>query len=203
MVKVLLLNKTEDRVVILVLMGKLTLQLMMDLQRVDLQQMMEVLTGTEDQTTKSKVLMEMMDDQKVKMVDDQILERKTFQDLNLMTIQGVDLKENVDNMMTQLEKVRLKLGNDFVDIADDVITMELEMAADMINDIRNYIPTAPGDVEPQYRTTQVLMTVEAITKYGAEGEYSHSDNGVTRMYDNASSYSNATLRKIIPKVRSI
>ena len=42
------------------------------------------------------------------------------------------------------------------------------------------------------------MCVHAISKYGAEGESAHSENGINRTYSGADDYPKEILMKIIP-----
>lgn len=100
----------------------------------------------------------------------------------------------------QKKYVKLKLKNSDLDnsIDDDTIEMELDLAKDVINDRRGYTPTEESPLEERYFGLQVTLAIESLSKYGAEGETDHSDNGVKRSYDSASPYSNASLDKIIP-----
>lgn len=78
------------------------------------------------------------------------------------------------------------------------VELQLEIAKDFINERRRYTPTELEPIEDRWLSLQVLMTVEALSKEGAEGEKGHSDNGVGRTYDNASPYSDALINRIIP-----
>lgn len=100
--------------------------------------------------------------------------------------------------MYDLEKQIARVKIKYPEAQDAQIEFELEMAAEVINDIRGYIPTDDNPIEDRYLGLQVLMTVEALSKYGAEGEKSHSDNGVSRVYENGSPYSTSLLNRIIP-----
>lgn len=75
---------------------------------------------------------------------------------------------------------------------------EIENAKLAINNQRRVAYDA--DILPIHNSVWVELCIEAISKYGAEGETSHSENGVGRDYDNASPYSDATLNKIIPRI---
>lgn len=99
---------------------------------------------------------------------------------------------------TQKAKVKLK----YPEAGDASIEMELEMAREAINDRRGYVPTEDKPIEDKYLNLQVLLAVEALSKYGAEGEKSHSDNGVSRTYENGSPYSDTLLNRIIPLGKS-
>ena len=75
---------------------------------------------------------------------------------------------------------------------------ELDNAKLAINIQRRVLSTT--EVPPLYESVWIELCIEAISKYGAEGEDSHSENGIVRSYDNASPYSNTTLNKIIPRI---
>ena len=100
--------------------------------------------------------------------------------------------------MYDFEKQKARVKVKFPEAEDAQIELELEMAADTINNIRGYTPTDEQPIEDKYLLLQVLLTVEALSKYGAEGEKSHSDNGVSRSYENGSPYSDTLLNRIIP-----
>ena len=95
---------------------------------------------------------------------------------------------------TQKAKVKIK----YPEANDAQIELELDLAKDTINDIRGFTPTEEEPIEDRYLNLQVMMTVEALSKYGAEGEKSHNDNGVARVYENGSPYSDTLIRRIIP-----
>lgn len=76
----------------------------------------------------------------------------------------------------------------------------LASSLEVINDIRQYTPVEDVIVEPQYESIAVEMTVALFSKIGAEGEVSHSENGISRVYD-SSSFPTALLSRIMPKPR--
>ena len=100
--------------------------------------------------------------------------------------------------MYDVESQKNKVKILYPDAGDALIELELDMAKDTINSRRGYIPTDDQPIEDKYLNLQVRMCVEALSKQGAEGERQHSDNGVSRVYENGSPYSNALLRMIIP-----
>lgn len=104
--------------------------------------------------------------------------------------------------MYDLERQKARVKVKYPEAQDAQIEFELEMAAETINDRRGYTPTEDAPIEDKYLGLQVLLAVEALSKYGAEGEKSHSDNGVSRGYENGSPYSDTLLNRIIPLGRS-
>ena len=86
--------------------------------------------------------------------------------------------------MYDIESQKAKVKVLYPDANDAAIELQLEFAKEPIED--------------RYLNLQVLMTVEALSKEGAEGEKQHSDNGVSRVYENGSPYSDALMNRIIP-----
>ena len=86
----------------------------------------------------------------------------------------------------------------YPEAGDANIELQLELAKEFINDRRGFTPTDERPIEEKYMGLQVLMAVEALSKQGAEGEKSHSDNGVNRSYENGSPYSDTLVNRIIP-----
>ena len=80
--------------------------------------------------------------------------------------------------MTQLSLLKELLGSP--QVSDAVLQFYLDNARDIICDIRN-----STEVESKYSTIQVKMAVEMFSKRGAEGQISHTENGISRMYEKA------------------
>lgn len=98
--------------------------------------------------------------------------------------------------MTQLEMLKAWMP----DVTDDaLLESALERAKLGILELRfplGYDPETQ-DLEPQYKGLQIEWAMELIAKMGAEGETGHSDNGVSRSYENAG-VSNSLKRRVIP-----
>lgn len=52
-------------------------------------------------------------------------------------------------------------------------------------------------VEPRYEMLQLQIAVELYNRQGAEGEQSHTENGISRSYENAY-VSSSLLKRIVP-----
>lgn len=78
--------------------------------------------------------------------------------------------------MTQLQKLKLLLGNP--QESDDLLQFYLDDARDIICDLRN-----STDVESKYSNIQIKIAIELFNKRGAEGQTSHSENGISRSYE--------------------
>lgn len=88
-------------------------------------------------------------------------------------------------------------------VADDDIIDEIKSAIDTINGVRRYVPTQEKIVEQQYYSLIIELAISAISKYGAEGQTSHSENGISRSYENGSVYPKSLLSKIVPLAKGV
>lgn len=102
--------------------------------------------------------------------------------------------------MTQLDILRAWVP----DITDDaLLTSALERAKLVILELRfPFGFTETQDLEPQYKGLQIEIAVEMLSKMGAEGETSHSENGVSRGYENAG-VSESLKRRVIPVAKAV
>lgn len=57
-------------------------------------------------------------------------------------------------------------------------------------------------LEPQYMGLQIEWAVELINKMGAEGEVAHSENGISRTYENAG-VSDSLKRRVVPMAKVV
>jgi hypothetical protein len=97
--------------------------------------------------------------------------------------------------MTQLERLKIRITEDVNDIELEEI---LESAKAVILSRRYPFGNYPLDIEERYKDLQIRIAVEMYNKRGAEGETSHSENGVSRTYSSAN-VSEELLREITPK----
>lgn len=96
--------------------------------------------------------------------------------------------------MNQLLKLKSQLGNPSNE--DDILEFCLERASDIICDIRN-----SDKVEKKYLNTQIAIAIEIYNKRGAEGQSSHTENGISRVYVGGD-ISLHLIRKITPVVKT-
>ena len=97
--------------------------------------------------------------------------------------------------MTQLERLKIRITEKVTDIELEDI---LESAKAVILSRRFPFGDYPEDIEPRYKDLQIRIAVEMFNKRGAEGETSHSENGISRSYASAN-VSEDLLREITPK----
>lgn len=96
--------------------------------------------------------------------------------------------------MNQLEKLRLLLNEQQEN--DDLLQLYLDDAKNIICELRY-----TDEVEPQYLSTQLKIAMELYSKAGAEGQTSHSENGISRSYETAD-ISPSLISNITPFVRT-
>ena len=86
--------------------------------------------------------------------------------------------------MTDLEKIAMvKAMTDEAD--DDVISAFLTIAGHKICRIAYPFDDTAVVVHMKYETLQVEAACYLLNKRGAEGQTSHSENGISRTYENA------------------
>lgn len=87
--------------------------------------------------------------------------------------------------------------------SSDLLTYLLEQAEGIILNKR-YPFGVPSEatVPTTYESLQIRIAVELYSKMGAEGQLSHSENGVTRTWE-AADVSGSLLKQITPIVGSV
>lgn len=87
-------------------------------------------------------------------------------------------------------------------VPDDlVLKQEIVNAIGAINRCRRFTPTENKPYDKKYENLIIPMCVYAISKYGAEGETSHSENGISRLYSSAADYPKELLSQITPLIK--
>lgn len=81
---------------------------------------------------------------------------------------------------------------------DDIIQNEIEKAIGVINDRRRFTPSVDRPYDEKYKHLIVPLCVFCLAKVGVEGETSHSENGVQRIYAGDSDYPQDILNNIVP-----
>lgn len=84
---------------------------------------------------------------------------------------------------------------------DSYLSYEIDRAIAEINRCRRFTPDKKRAYDSKYEYLIIPMCISAIAKIGAEGQTSHSENGVSRIYGSAGDYPNELLRQIIPLIK--
>ena len=109
-----------------------------------------------------------------------------------------DYNKLKQQMQARLER---KIKSHGLEVTGDDIIDEIEDAIEAVNLRRQFEATPEKPFEEKYSRLIVLLAFHAITKYGAEGETSHSENGINRSYD-SSTYPQSLLNAIVPLANS-
>lgn len=108
--------------------------------------------------------------------------------------------ENIKNLAVTLKRKAISRG---FDITNDDAVDEVIDAISAVNERRRFEPSEEKLYETKYDSLILRMALCAISKYGAEGQTSHSENGVSRSYDGGSTYPKAMLQEIVPLARGV
>lgn len=111
--------------------------------------------------------------------------------------------ENNEKIQGLVDKLIAHAKQRGIDLNYDVATDEIQFALLEYYNDRHFNPTDDEPFESIYTGIIIQLALSAIAKYGAEGEKSHGEGGIKRVYDNASSYPLSLTRKIIPLAKGV
>lgn len=93
-------------------------------------------------------------------------------------------------------------ARDFDDDFDDAyLKYEMDRAIGEINRCRRFTPTEDKSYDEKYEYLIIPFCVSAIAKIGAEGQITHSENGVSRSYGSSMDYPKELVRQIVPLIK--
>lgn len=98
--------------------------------------------------------------------------------------------------MTDTEKLTMLQGMTG-ETDQTVLSTYLTLAKGIVISKAYPFGTGTEDIPPQYHTTHVEIAAYMLNKRGAEGETAHSENGVSRSYEDGD-IPPALLRRITP-----
>ena len=85
---------------------------------------------------------------------------------------------------------------------DDIYYDEIEDAIKAVNDRRGFTPKDGVEYGEKYSNLICKMALYSLTKMGAEGETSHQENGINRVYQSANDYPDDLLNEITPLIKA-
>lgn len=107
----------------------------------------------------------------------------------------------MENKNKLVERLKQKCSVRELTFDDIELLDEIESAICVVNNRRRFVPTDKRPYEKKYEDLIIRLALFSLTKIGAEGEVTHSENAVTRVYDSSSEYPTSLLSEIIPLVR--
>ena len=102
------------------------------------------------------------------------------------------------NLKIQLNFRGIEIPDDNEDGSNSVLEYEIKRAIGEINRCRHFEPTEEKPYDVKYEDLIIPMCIFSLSKVGIEGETSHSENGVQRIYVGDSDYPEDLIRKIVP-----
>ena len=103
-----------------------------------------------------------------------------------------------------LNKLKIVLNArdfDVDDFDDNYLQYEIDRAIAEINRCRRFTPTDTKLYDEKYEYLIIPFCISAIAKIGAEGQISHSENGVSRSYGSSMDYPKELVQQIIPLIK--
>jgi hypothetical protein len=101
----------------------------------------------------------------------------------------------------KIEKLKVLISPD--DASPDLLLYLLEQAEGIcLNRRYPFGPPEGATLSPLHEQIQLRVAVEIFSKMGAEGQLSHSENGVSRTWE-AADISPSLLKNIVPCVGSV
>lgn len=101
--------------------------------------------------------------------------------------------------MDKLARVKLRTGEDNDDLLMDILETAQSVLLNRLYPLGNYTEDENGEpvIPKRYDDWQVRAAIDLYNRIGAEGQLSHSENGISRTYD-GSWISEALLAEIVP-----
>ncbi len=114
------------------------------------------------------------------------------------------MANGINNRYALLSKLKSVLkAHDFddEDFDDEYLNYEIDRAIAEINRCRRYTPTSTKSYDEKYEYLIIPFCISAISKIGAEGQLSHTENGVSRSYGSSMDYPKELVQQIIPLIK--
>lgn len=104
--------------------------------------------------------------------------------------------------MDMIDRLRERLTDNGVVPSDAILTDCIESAKHAILSRRFPYGDYPDSVEERYKDLQYRLAIEIYNRMGAEGEVSHSENGISRSWDGAWA-SSQLLNEVVPFAKAV
>ena len=113
------------------------------------------------------------------------------------------MTKSIGELTVTLKSILKARGFDITDSDDDQTMLEYEVnrAIHEINRCRRFNPTKDKAYDEKYEDVIIPLCLCSFAKIGAEGQTSHSENGISRNYTTGGDYPSDILNGIIPLVR--
>ena len=110
----------------------------------------------------------------------------------------MESQAELNKLQNKLMRKAKRIG---LDVTDEDISDEIMDAINFVNNRRGFVSTSSCLYEERFSSIIVDLALNALTRYGAEGETSHSENGIGRSYENGSKYPYSLIMQVPPTAR--
>lgn len=111
------------------------------------------------------------------------------------------MDSKIQQFVSELKVLLRARDFDIDDCDKSVLEYEIKRAIAEINKCRRFEPTETKLYDPKYESLILPLSISAFAKIGAEGQTSHSENGVVRNYTSGGDYPQDVLKGIIPLIK--
>ena len=113
------------------------------------------------------------------------------------------MAKSINTLTNELRVILKSRGMNVTDSNDDDILLQYEIkrAINEINRCRRFTPTDEKPYDVKYEDVIIPLCVCSFAKIGAEGQTSHSENGISRNYTTGGDYPSDILNGIIPLIK--
>jgi len=105
--------------------------------------------------------------------------------------------KTVENFAVDMQKILKEMGYE-APVGQTILQMEIKNAIGEINRCRRFTPSENALYDIKYEDKILPLAIAGFLKTGAEGETSHSENNITRTYENGGKYPDSMLADIVP-----
>lgn len=104
-------------------------------------------------------------------------------------------------LVSKLQSILIAKDFNITDSDKILLEYEVDRAIAEINKCRRFTPTDTVLCDKKYESLIIPLCVSAFSKSGAEGQTSHSENGIVRNYTSGGDYPKDVLNGIIPLIK--
>lgn len=104
-------------------------------------------------------------------------------------------------LVSKLQSILIAKDFNITNSDKPLLEYEVDRAIAEINNCRRFTPTDKVLYDKKYESLIIPLCVSAFSKSGAEGQTSHSENGIVRNYTSGGDYPKDVLNGIIPLIK--
>lgn len=103
----------------------------------------------------------------------------------------------IEDFASEMQIILKEMGYE-APVGNTILQMEIKNAIGEINRCRRFTPSNDVLYDIKYEDKILPLAIAGFLKTGAEGETSHSENNITRTYENGGKYPDSMLADIVP-----